>query len=99
MHCQKLLPITFDFLQQRQTISAERGFFTEIDALEHTFMVQISLIAFNINEIKASIVRVKGIQALLKEAISKKTSKTEVLQMPSATHVNLYKVVDEVIGK
>ena len=28
-----------------------------------------------------------------------KTSKTEVLQMPSATHVNLYKVVDEVIGK
>ena len=28
-----------------------------------------------------------------------KTSKTEVLQMPSATHVNLHQVVDEIMGQ
>ena len=31
--------------------------------------------------------------------ILKIKSKTEVLKMPSATHVNLHKVVDEAIGK
>ena len=44
-----------------------------------------------------------GIQKKVPMAFSKETieqpSKTDVLQMPSAAHVNLHKVDDEVIGK